>query len=52
MTVDVEAGQAAGMTVWIVATGSDSWDNLQSSPAQRVFRSLTEVHEALSAAVA
>lgn len=47
MSVDVEAGKAAGMTVWVVATGSESIETLNRTAADRVFHDLVEIQKEL-----
>jgi len=49
MTVDVQTARAAGVRVWIVATGSDSAEAVAASQPDRLFSSLTEVQSALLA---
>ena len=39
MTIDVQTGQAAGVTVWTVATGSSLMRSLDSRPAARPLTS-------------
>ncbi|MFL5331032.1 MAG: HAD family hydrolase [Gemmataceae bacterium] len=46
MSIDVAAGRAAGMTVWTVATGSESMQQLQSAQPDRLFSDLGEVQRA------
>jgi len=47
MTIDVQTGRAAGVTVWTVATGSDERPALEAAKPDRVFASLAEVQRAL-----
>jgi 2-phosphoglycolate phosphatase len=42
MTVDIETGRAAGVTVWVVATGSEPKDALVAAKPERVLDRLDE----------
>jgi phosphoglycolate phosphatase len=43
MTVDVETARAAGVPVWVVATGSDDLDALTQARPDRVLKDLFEL---------
>jgi len=47
MSVDAEAGRKAGMTVWLVTTGSEHEETLAQVPVYRVFSNLSEVRTVL-----
>lgn len=47
MRVDIEAGRAAGVTVWIVATGSEDRTSPNFAEAHRVFDDLAGVADQL-----
>ena len=47
MSVDVQTARAAGVTVWVVPTGSESRDVLQAAKPDRLFGDLGEVLAAL-----
>ena len=49
MSVDVETARGAGVTVWVVATGSEDWDALARARPDRLFASLDDMAAALSA---
>jgi phosphoglycolate phosphatase len=48
MTVDVETARAAGVHVWVVATGSDSVEALDRAGPDRRLARLTEIVDLLS----
>src|SRR5688572_17246259 len=48
LTVEVEGARAAGVTVWVVATGSDRRETLAAGKPDRLFERLSEVAEALA----
>jgi 2-phosphoglycolate phosphatase len=43
MSVDVETARGAGVTVWVVATGSDECDALERARPDRLFSNLGEM---------
>ncbi|MFN4258945.1 MAG: HAD family hydrolase [Gemmataceae bacterium] len=43
MTVDIETARAAGVTVWVVPTGSDSRDALRAANPDRLLNDLRDV---------
>jgi 2-phosphoglycolate phosphatase len=43
MVVDIETARAAGVTVWVVTTGSDKLETLQAARPDRVIRDFTEL---------
>ena len=43
MTVDVETARGAGVTVWVVATGSDQRDALERAKPDRLFSNMNEM---------
>jgi len=47
MVVDVETARAAGVPVWVVATGSDERQALETAKPVRIFENLTDVLHAL-----
>jgi phosphoglycolate phosphatase len=47
MTIDIQTARAAGVTVWVVATGSDDRATLEAAKPDRLFRGLDEVRRAL-----
>ncbi len=47
MTVDIETARAAGVRVWVVATGSDSAEALDAAHPDRRLASLAEIPELL-----
>ncbi len=48
MTVDIQTARAAGLTVWIVATGSDERAALEQARPDRLLGSLPEMVEELA----
>ncbi len=50
MVVDIQTARAAGVTVWIVPTGSDEIDTLRAAKPDRLLRDLTELPAALGVA--
>ena len=48
MTVDVETARGAGVSVWVVATGSEERDSLERSLPDRLFSDLREMAAAFS----
>jgi phosphoglycolate phosphatase len=46
MVIDIETGRAAGVRVWVVATGSDRLEVLQAAKPDRLFTNLTELARA------
>jgi 2-phosphoglycolate phosphatase len=49
MVVDIETARAAGVTVWVVPTGSDERDTLARASPGRILRDLHELAALLSA---
>ncbi len=47
MTVDLEAGQLAGIETWLVLTGEQSQAELEAAGARNIFRDAAAVNEAL-----
>ncbi len=47
MVVDIQAGRAAGLRVWTVATGSDTLATLSQAKPDRLLRDLAELAELL-----
>jgi 2-phosphoglycolate phosphatase len=47
MTVDIETARAAGLTVWVVATGSDSRAALVAARPDRLLERLSDLADAL-----
>ena len=47
MVVDIETARAAGLAVWVVATGSDSEATLTSARPDRMLQGLEELPAAL-----
>jgi phosphoglycolate phosphatase len=47
MTVDIETARAAGVTVWVVPTGSDALATLVAAKPDRLLRDLGEIVEVL-----
>lgn len=47
MVVDIEAGRAAGIPVWVVATGSESLATLNAGCPDRLFLHLSDLGQAL-----
>jgi 2-phosphoglycolate phosphatase len=43
MTVDIEAGRAAGLPVWVVPTGSDTLETLRGARPERILGGLADV---------
>jgi phosphoglycolate phosphatase-like HAD superfamily hydrolase len=43
MTVDIETARAAGVAVWVVATGSDERGTLERARPDRLLGSLREM---------
>jgi len=43
MTLDIEAARSAGLTVWIIPTGSDSREKLQAARPDRMLDSLEQI---------
>jgi len=48
MVVDIETAVAAGVTVWVVSTGSDELATLEAAGPERILRDLAELVEVLS----
>jgi 2-phosphoglycolate phosphatase len=48
MVVDIETARAAGVTVWVVVTGSDERAALEAAKPERLCNSLSEVQQALA----
>lgn len=48
MVVDVQTARAAGVRVWVVPTGSDTWQSLEDSRPDRLLLNLAELAEWLS----
>jgi phosphoglycolate phosphatase-like HAD superfamily hydrolase len=49
MSIDVLAGRKARMTVWVVATGSETVEQLRAAKPDRIFDGLTEMSNVLLA---
>jgi HAD superfamily hydrolase (TIGR01509 family) len=49
MTVDIQTARAAGVTVWVVATGTETAAALDAARPDRRLTSLTEVADLLAA---
>jgi phosphoglycolate phosphatase len=47
MVFDIQAGRAAGLRVWVVATGSDTLATLAQAEPDRLFHHLAEIQSAL-----
>jgi phosphoglycolate phosphatase len=43
MTVDIQTARAAGLTVWVIPTGSDSFDALSGAKPDRVLKHFSEL---------
>jgi phosphoglycolate phosphatase-like HAD superfamily hydrolase len=43
MVVDIETARAAGVTVWVVPTGTDSRETLVDAQPDRLLESLSEL---------
>lgn len=43
MTVDIDTARAAGVRVWVVATGSDDWRTLEAAKPDRLLAGLPEL---------
>jgi phosphoglycolate phosphatase-like HAD superfamily hydrolase len=43
MTVDIETARAAGVTVWVVPTGSDDRTALTAAQPDRLFDRLADI---------
>jgi phosphoglycolate phosphatase len=50
MVVDIQTARAAGVTVWVVPTGSDEIDTLRAAKFDRLLRDLAELPAALGVA--
>jgi phosphoglycolate phosphatase len=48
MTVDIQTARAAGVSVWVVPTGSDEIETLRQAHPDRLLRDLAELPELLS----
>jgi 2-phosphoglycolate phosphatase len=48
MTVDIQTARAAGMSVWVVPTGSDEIETLRQAHPDRVLRDLGELLDLIS----
>ncbi len=48
MTVDIQTARAAGVTVWVVPTGSDTIETLRQAHPDRLLRNLGELPEILT----
>lgn len=49
MTVDIQCARAAGVTVWVVATGSDDMGALEAAGAERILTGMDELAKLASA---
>jgi phosphoglycolate phosphatase len=49
MTVDIATARAAGVTVWVVPTGSDSPEHLAAAKPDRLLRDFAELDRLLAA---
>ncbi|MHB1423165.1 MAG: HAD family hydrolase [Gemmataceae bacterium] len=49
MTVDIQTARAAGVSVWVVPTGSDTIETLRQAHPDRLLRDLGELRELLCA---
>lgn len=47
MSVDVQTARGAGLTVWAVATGSETEDEIRASSPDRIFGTMNELHAML-----
>jgi phosphoglycolate phosphatase len=47
MTIDLETARAAGVEVWLVATGSHDWDTLEKAHPDRLLNDLNSVRHHL-----
>ncbi len=47
MSVDVQTGRAAGVTVWAVTTGSETREEIEEAGPNRLFSSMVEILDAL-----
>jgi phosphoglycolate phosphatase len=47
MTVDIQTARAAGVTVWVVPTGSDELETLRRAHPDRILRDLEELRRLL-----
>jgi phosphoglycolate phosphatase len=43
MTVDIQTGRAAGITIWVVPTGSDEIDVLRAAKPDRLLGQMTDL---------
>jgi len=43
MVVDVETARSAGVTVWVIPTGSDSKETLAKASADRLLGDFSEI---------
>jgi phosphoglycolate phosphatase len=48
MTVDIQTARAAGVSVWVVPTGSDEVQALQQAHPDRLLRDLSELRDILA----
>jgi 2-phosphoglycolate phosphatase len=48
MAVDIQTARAAGVSVWVVPTGSDEIETLQQAHPDRLLRDLRELRELLA----
>lgn len=48
MTVDIQTARAAGVSVWVVPTGSDEIDTLRQAQPDRLLRDLRELRDILN----
>lgn len=48
MTVDIQTARAAGVSVWVVPTGSDEIETLRQAKPDRLLRDLGELREILT----
>ena len=47
MTVDIDAARAAGLSVWVVPTGSNDIETLKQGKPDRILRGLSQIVELL-----
>jgi phosphoglycolate phosphatase len=44
-TVDIQTGRAAGISVWVVPTGSDEIETLRQAHPDRLLNNLSELRD-------
>lgn len=47
MSVDIQTGRGAGVTVWCVATGSETWDEIEQASPDQLFRDMVDLGRSL-----